>query len=88
MPLKSKLFIQTLQKSQDRHEISFSFEFNNKNIKKVFGANLPPPCYNSAGFYPDTIRVNKVLVNYYINWVKTSWTYSKLGSVGVTCYQK
>ena len=32
-----------LQKSQDRHKISFTFEFNNKNIKKVFRANLPPP---------------------------------------------
>ena len=29
MPIKSKLFIQTLQKSQD-------IEFNNKNTKKVF----------------------------------------------------
>ena len=43
MPIKSKVFIQTLQKSQDRHKISFAFGFNNKNIKKVFGANLSPP---------------------------------------------
>ena len=35
MPIKSKVFIQTLQKSQDRHKISFAFEFNNKNTKKV-----------------------------------------------------
>ena len=42
MPIKLKVFIQTLQKSQDRHKISFSFQINNKNIKKVFGANLPP----------------------------------------------
>ena len=42
MPMKSKVFIQTLQKSPDRHEISFAFEFYNKNTKKVFGANLPP----------------------------------------------
>ena len=35
---------QTLHKTQDRHNIySFSSEFNNKNIKKVFRANLPPP---------------------------------------------
>ena len=36
MPIKSKVFIQTLQKSQDRHKICFAFEFNNKNNKKVF----------------------------------------------------
>ena len=36
MPEKSKVLIQTLQKSQDRHKISFSFEFNNKNTQKVF----------------------------------------------------
>ena len=35
MPIKSKVFIQTLQKSQDRHKISFAFEFNDKNTKKV-----------------------------------------------------
>ena len=46
MPIKSKGFIQTLQKSQDRQNISFAFEFNNKNTKKVFGANLPPPNTN------------------------------------------
>ena len=43
MPIKSKVFIQTLQKSQDRHKISFAIEFNNKNTKKVFGSNLRPP---------------------------------------------
>ena len=32
-----------LQKSQDRHKSSFAFEFNDNNIKKAFGANLPPP---------------------------------------------
>ena len=36
MPIKSNVFIQTLQKSQDRHEICFAFKFNNKNTKKVF----------------------------------------------------
>ena len=36
LPLKSKVFVQTLQKSQDRHKISFAFEINNKNTKKVF----------------------------------------------------
>ena len=50
MPIQSKVFIQTLQKSQDRHNSSFSFEFNNKNTKKVFGANLPPP--------PNTIKLD------------------------------
>ena len=50
MPLKSKVFTQTLQKSQDSHKISFAFEFNNKNTKKVFvigfscrGRFAPPP---------------------------------------------
>ena len=43
MPIKSKVFIKTLQKSQDWHKIDFAFEFNNKNTKKVFGPNLPPP---------------------------------------------
>ena len=50
MPIKSKVFIQTLQKSQNRHKISFAFEINNKNTKKVFviavfgwGRFAPPP---------------------------------------------
>ena len=34
MPIKSKVFILTLQKSQDMHKISFAFEFNNKTTKK------------------------------------------------------
>ena len=42
MPIKSKELIQMLQKSQDRHKISFAFEFDNKNIKKVFGQICPP----------------------------------------------
>ena len=49
MPIKSKVFIQTLQKSQDMHGISLTVEFNNENTKKVFviafflvGADLPP----------------------------------------------
>ena len=37
MPIKSKVFIQIVQKSQNRHKISFAIEFNNKNTKKVFG---------------------------------------------------
>ena len=53
MPIKSKVFIQTLQKSQDRHKISFAFEFNDKNAKKVFWANLPPP---------NTIRVKGTVI--------------------------
>ena len=48
MPIKSKVFIQTLHKSQDRHKVSFAFEFNNRNTKK--GKSTPPP--------PNTIRVN------------------------------
>ena len=50
MPIKSKVNIQTLQKSQDRHKISFAFEFHNENTKKVVGADLLPPP-------PNTIRV-------------------------------
>ena len=47
-----------LQKSQDRHKISFAFEFKNKNIKKVFGANLPlPPDNIKLDLPPDIIRV-------------------------------
>ena len=52
MPIKSKVIMQTLQKSQDRHKGSFAFEFNNKNTKKVFvigfscrGRFAPPPPY-------------------------------------------
>ena len=48
--IRSKVFIQTFKKSQDRHNISFSFEFNNKNTKKslrnsviLVGADLPLP---------------------------------------------
>ena len=48
IPIKSKVFNQTLHKSQDRHKNSFSFDFNNKNTKNVFRilrnvakANLP-----------------------------------------------
>ena len=58
MPIKSEVSIQTLQKSQDRHNISFSFEFNNINIKKVFGANLPLPDTSQLDLLPDVIRVN------------------------------
>ena len=34
MPIKSKVFIKTLQKLHDMHKISFAFEFNKKNTKK------------------------------------------------------
>ena len=66
MHIKSKVFIQTLQKSHARHQISFAFEFNNKNTKKVFGANLPPPPYNklAATFHRD---LKKIIKNAYIN---------------------
>ena len=51
-----------LQKSQDRHKISFAFEFNNKNIKKVFGANPPPPPPpDKLDLPPDIIRVKRKL---------------------------
>ena len=43
MPIKSKVFIKALHKTQNRHKTSFSFDFNNKNIKKVFRSYHPPP---------------------------------------------
>ena len=49
MPIKSKVFIQTYQ---SRKEISSSFEFDNKNTKKVFliaffgWGRFAPPQYN------------------------------------------
>ena len=52
MPIKLKVFIQALQKSQDRHKISFPFEFNNKNNKSLLGKSAPPPRYNYVGFTP------------------------------------
>ena len=58
MPIKSKVLIQIFQKSQDRHKISFAIGFNNKNTKKVFGANLPFPNTIKLDLTPDTIRVN------------------------------
>ena len=42
MPIKSKVFIQTLQKSQDRQKISFAFEFNIENTKSLRGKSAPP----------------------------------------------
>ena len=64
MPIKSKVFIQTLQKSQDRYNISFAFEFNNKNTKKVFGQICPPPQKKTIklDLPPNTIRVNYVQI--------------------------
>ena len=56
-----KVFIQTLQKSQDRHEISFSFECNNENIKKSRRAkSAPPPDTIQVDLHPDTIWVNAI----------------------------
>ena len=54
MPINLKVFIQTLQKSQDRHKISFAFEFNNKTPKNfvlrfLVGADLA---------HPNTIKLN------------------------------
>ena len=64
MPIKLKVFIQTVQKLQDRHKISFSFEFNNKNTKKslrncVFldRADLPPPNTIKLNFRKSQKRV-------------------------------
>ena len=53
-----------LQKSQDRHKISFAFEFNNKNTKKVFGANLPPPNEIKLDLPPNTIRVESICADF------------------------
>ena len=48
-----------LQKSQDRHKISFDFKFNNKKIKKASGQICPPPPETiKLDFSPDIIRVN------------------------------
>ena len=65
MPIKSKVFIQIVQKSQNRHEISFAIEFNNKNTKKVFvieffgrGRFPPPPNTIKLNLPPNAIRVN------------------------------
>ena len=59
MPIKSKVLIQIVQKSQNRHKISFAIEFNNKNTKKVFGPDLPPsPNTIKLDLPPDIIRVN------------------------------
>ena len=44
--------MQMLQKWQDRHKISFAIEFNNKNTKKVFEANDPPPPIQLSWIYP------------------------------------
>ena len=43
MPIKSKVFIQTLKKSQDSHKMSVAFEFNEKTPKKSLGQICPPP---------------------------------------------
>ena len=58
MPIKLKVFIQTLQKSQDRHKIGFAFEFNNKTSKKSLGQICPPPDTIKLDLPPDLIRVN------------------------------
>ena len=57
MPIKSKVFIQQLQKSQYMRNISFASKFNNKNTKTVFGANLPPLNTIKLDLPPNTIRV-------------------------------
>ena len=67
-----------LQKSQDRHKISFAVEFNNKNIKKVFGANLPPHTIK-LDLPPNTIRVNANNTSLAI-WIYTAkYTFGKIG---------
>ena len=52
MPIKLKVFIQVLQKSHNRHKISFAFEFNNKNIKNIKKDTI------KLDLTPDIIRVN------------------------------
>ena len=37
--------IETLQKSQDRHSLVFSFNFNNKNTKKSYSLIRPNPSW-------------------------------------------
>ena len=59
MPIRSKVFIQTLLKSQDRHNISFSFEIDIKNTKKVF--TPPSPNTIKVDLPPNTIRVKCLL---------------------------
>ena len=63
MSIKSKVFIQTLNKTQDSHNISFSFDFNNKKTKKSSGQIAPrmiyPPSWLGLNFYmipPNTIN--------------------------------
>ena len=51
MPIKLKVFIQMLQKSQNRHKISFAFEFDNKNIKKYSGKSAPTKKPNYKDFF-------------------------------------
>ena len=53
------------QKSQDRHKISFAFELDKKNIKKVFGANLSPHTIK-LDLPPDIIRV-KAFKTFFLN---------------------
>ena len=61
MPIKSKVVIQTLQKSRNRHKISFASELNKKeNTKNVFGTNLPPPNTIKLDLPPNAIRVKKL----------------------------
>ena len=63
MPVKSKVFIQILQKSQDRHKTSFAFEFSNKNTKKVFGQICPPPLPIQLSWIYPQIQLG-LMVNY------------------------
>ena len=50
LKIRLKVFIQMLQKSHDRHKISFAFEFNNKTSKKSLGQICPPPDTIKLGF--------------------------------------
>ena len=59
MPIKSKVFIETLQKSEDRHAIILSFDFNNKNTKIVIRAYLPSPAWFVTFYPPSWLGLNK-----------------------------
>ena len=63
MPMKSKVFIQTLQKSQDRQKISFAFEFNIENTKSLRGKSAPPQIQLSWIYPP--IPLGLIVKSYY-----------------------
>ena len=52
MPIKSKVFIQRLQKSQDRHKISFVLNLIIKSPKTSSGQISPPPPIQLRWIHP------------------------------------